>query len=371
MKTRLPVAVFVLGTRPEAIKLAPVIKTFKKSKSLLTKVIITGQHKEMVEQVMEIFDINSDLDLEIMKNNQTLSHITCATLNGLFDYFSSHLPQMVLVQGDTSTAFAASLASFYLQIPVAHIEAGLRTNDIYNPFPEEVNRRMISQLASLHFAPTDLSLKNLENSDVTGLIFKTGNTVIDALMLMAKNNREIEIEGINWKTHRVILATVHRRENWGENLVNIAKAFKSIADENFDTSLIIPLHKNSIVREPLKEILGDHPRIKLIEPLNYADLIETLKRCYLVLTDSGGIQEEAPSLGKPVLVLRDTTERPEAIKAGTAKIIGTKKSSIIKEVNKLLSNDESYSLMSKANNPFGDGKASQRILKYCQDFLQK
>ena len=277
-KSLKPKVTFVLGTRPEAIKLAPVIRVFKSSNLITTEVIVTGQHKEMVAQVMDLFDLKVDLDLEIMKNNQSLTHITCTTLDGLNSEFSNNIPQLVIVQGDTNTAFASALASFYLKIPVAHVEAGLRTNNIYNPFPEEANRRLISQIASLHFAPTELSFANLKNSEVNGFIQKTGNTVIDALMLMAQKDREIPIDGINWDTQKVILATVHRRENWGENLISIAEGFQKVLEENSDINLILPLHRNPLVREPLIKILGNHSRAKLIEPLNYADLIEVLKR---------------------------------------------------------------------------------------------
>lgn len=371
LNKQLPLVTFILGTRPEAIKLAPVIKKFRECKLLRTKILITGQHKEMVMQVMDLFDLKEDVNLEIMKKNQTLTYITCSTLEGLSEEFNSSLPNLVLLQGDTTTAFSAALAAFYKGIFVGHIEAGLRTNDLFNPFPEEANRRMISQIASLHFAPTDKSLQNLRNSQVNGEVFKTGNTVIDSLKIMAKRESQLLIKGINWDENKVIFITVHRRENWGSNLLDIANGIKSILDKNPKIKVLLPLHKNKLVRTPLIKILDSHERAILIEPLNYLELIHVLKRCYLVMTDSGGIQEEAPSLGKPVLVLRETTERQEAITAGTAKLIGTNPEKILEEVNFLLRDETKYKKMSRAINPFGDGKASERILNHCLNFLKK
>ena len=365
-----PLVMFILGTRPEAIKMAPVIKKFKECKLLRTKILITGQHKEMVKQVMDLFDLKEDLNLEIMKNNQTLTHITCSTLEGLSKEFNSSLPNLVLVQGDTTTAFSAALAAFYKGIFVGHIEAGLRTNDLFNPFPEEANRRMISQIASLHFAPTDKSFQNLRNSSINGEVFMTGNTVIDSLKIMASRKSNVFFNGINWDKNKVIFVTVHRRENWGSNLLDIANGVKRILNENPQTVVLLPLHRNKLVREPLVKILGSHKRAILIEPMNYIELIDALKKCYLVMTDSGGIQEEAPSLGKPVLVLRETTERPEAITAGTAKLIGTNPGSILEEANLLLNDSIKYKNMSRAINPFGDGKSSTRILNHCLKFLE-
>tara|TARA_B100000212_G_scaffold341496_1_gene324846 strand:- start:463 stop:1581 length:1119 start_codon:yes stop_codon:yes gene_type:complete len=371
LKNQLPLVTFILGTRPEAIKMAPVIKKFMESKLLRTKIVITGQHKEMVLQVMELFELKEDVNLKIMKNNQTLTYITCSTLEGLSDEFNSSLPELVLVQGDTTTAFSAALAAFYKGISVGHIEAGLRTDDLFNPFPEEANRRMITQIASLHFAPTEKSLQNLRNSNINGQAFKTGNTVIDALEIMVKRESTELFKDINWEDHKIIFITVHRRENWGSNLIDIAYGIKSILDTNPETKALLPLHRNKLVREPLLNILGSHKRAVLIEPLDYGELIYALKRCYFVMTDSGGIQEEAPSLGKPVLVLRETTERPEAITAGTSKLIGTNSKSILKEANLLLKNSRKYKKMSRSINPFGDGKASERILEHCLNFLNK
>jgi UDP-N-acetylglucosamine 2-epimerase (non-hydrolysing) len=358
-----------LGTRPEAIKLAPVIQLFKNSPTFDAQVILTGQHREMVEQVMRMFDLKADRDLAIMQHQQTLTDITCRSLQGLEALFAELQPEMVLVQGDTTTAFAAALAAFYQKIPVGHVEAGLRTDDVFNPYPEEANRRLISQLARLHFAPTSVAAANLERSGVLGEIHQTGNTVIDALLSVAKRSPECKIPDLDWSKYRTILATVHRRENWGEPLAGIARAFLQILDKFSDTALLLPLHKNPTVREPLKALLGGHPRVFLTEPLDYAELVGAIQRSYLILTDSGGLQEEAPSLGKPVLVLRETTERPEAISAGTAKLVGTNSEVIAAEAAELLSNSTAYNAMAMAINPFGDGWAADRILQIVESYV--
>jgi UDP-N-acetylglucosamine 2-epimerase (non-hydrolysing) len=359
----------ILGTRPEAIKLAPVIKIFQKAPEFDTQVILTGQHREMVEQVMGLFNLKADYDLEIMQPKQSLSDITCRSLQGLEKLFSQNKPDLVIVQGDTTTAFAATLAAFYQQIPVGHVEAGLRTDNIYNPFPEEANRRLISQLTQLHFAPTPLALDNLKRSGVLGEINLTGNTVIDALLNVAESHPPCDIPGLDWNNYRVLLATVHRRENWGEPLEGIAQGFLQILDKFPDTALLLPLHRNPTVREPLQALLGNNPRIFLTEPLDYGQLVGAIQRSHLLLTDSGGLQEEAPSLGKPVLVLRETTERPEAVTAGTAKLVGTDNNTIAQAAAELLSNPIAYDTMANAINPFGDGKASQRILEIVKNYL--
>ena len=329
---------------------------------------ITGQHKEMVHQVMKIFDIEVQKDLNIMQYKQSLTQITCLTLNGLKEDFKYNKPSLVIVQGDTSTAFAAALGAFYEQIPVGHIEAGLRTNQLCDPFPEEGNRRLISQIGSLHFAPTNKSKVNLLNSGINGIIEVTGNTVIDALITISKKNIIPNFSGIDWKK-KVIFVSVHRRENWGLRLQDIIKGLKMILKEYKNLIILLPLHPNPIVREPLLEAFQNTKRVILTEPLNYSELVGTIKNCYALLTDSGGLQEEAPSFGKPVLVLRNTTERPEAIDAGTAKLIGTDPKSILRETGNILINKKAYEEMSKAINPFGDGKASERILKICKEFL--
>ena len=359
----------ILGTRPEAIKLAPVIQAFKRSPAFDTQVILTGQHREMVEQVMQLFDLKADRDLEIMLPKQSLHDITCRSLQGLEALFQEIQPSLVLVQGDTTTAFAAALAAFYQKIPVGHVEAGLRTDDLFNPYPEEANRRLISQLSRLHFAPTLLAAENLQRSGVLGEIHQTGNTVIDALLSVAKRQPACNVNGLEWDKYRVLLATVHRRENWGEPLEGIAQAFLQILKVFPDTALLLPLHRNPIVREPLQQLLGNHPRIFLTDPLDYAELVGAIGRSHLLLTDSGGLQEEAPSLGKPVLVLRTTTERPEAVTAGTAKLVGTNPEQILAATTDLLSNQDTYQKMATAINPFGDGHAAERILKIVENYF--
>jgi UDP-N-acetylglucosamine 2-epimerase (non-hydrolysing) len=323
----------------------------------------------MVDQVMQIFGINADHNLEIMQVKQSLSDITCKSLQGLQQLLQQLRPDLVLVQGDTTTAFAAALAAFYQKIPIGHVEAGLRTDNIYNPYPEEANRRLISQITQLHFAPTTKAVENLQASGVTGSIHHTGNTVIDALLTVAAQQPACPIANLNWDQYRTILATVHRRENWGTPLQDIAKGFLQVLERCPDTAVVLPLHRNPTVREPLQAALGQHPRIFLTEPLDYTDLVGAIQRCYLLLTDSGGLQEEAPSLGKPVLVLRETTERPEAITAGTAKLIGTSTVRIVTETANLLEDQQAYNTMAKAVNPFGDGHASERIVEIVQNFL--
>jgi UDP-N-acetylglucosamine 2-epimerase (non-hydrolysing) len=358
-----------LGTRPEAIKLAPVIQHFRQSPEFTTHLVLTGQHREMVEQVMQLFDLEADRDLEIMSPKQTLTDITCRSLQGLEAIYREINPQLVIVQGDTTTAFAAALAAFYQKIPVGHVEAGLRTNDLFNPYPEEANRRLISQVTQLHFAPTSLAVTNLEKSGVTGEIHQTGNTVIDALLTVAAKNPICDIVGLDWNRYRVLLATVHRRENWGEPLKDIIEGFQLVLEKYPDTALLLPLHRNPIVREPIQAALGNHPRVFLTEPLDYSQLVGAIQKCYLLLTDSGGIQEEAPSLGKPVLVLRETTERPEAIDAGTAQLIGTDSQTMLLEAGRLLESQLIYQQMANAVNPFGDGKAAMRIVEIAKNYL--
>ncbi|AFZ16442.1 non-hydrolyzing UDP-N-acetylglucosamine 2-epimerase [Allocoleopsis franciscana] len=358
-----------LGTRPEAIKLAPVIQQFRQCAAFDTHVILTGQHREMVDQVMQLFELSADRDLEIMQTKQTLTDITCRSLRGLETIFEEVQPQLVIVQGDTTTAFAATLAAFYQKIPVGHVEAGLRTDDLLNPYPEEANRRLISQLAQLNFAPTPLAVENLQRSGIVGAIHHTGNTVIDALLTVAQRQPPCEVKGLEWEKYRTLLATVHRRENWGEPLQDIGQGFLQILNKFPDTALLLPLHRNPTVREPLQAMLGDHPRVFLTEPLDYAELVGAIARCYLLLTDSGGLQEEAPSLGKPVLVLRETTERPEAIAAGTAKLVGTNPDRLVAEASQLLSDTSAYEAMATAINPFGDGHAAERILGIVKDYF--
>ncbi|MGK7944370.1 MAG: non-hydrolyzing UDP-N-acetylglucosamine 2-epimerase [Microcystaceae cyanobacterium] len=358
-----------LGTRPEAIKLAPVIQAFQQSPDFRPYTILTGQHREMVAQVMHLFDLKADEDLQIMQPKQTLTDITSRSLKGLEGIYQDIKPKLVIVQGDTTTAFAAALEAFYQQIPIGHVEAGLRTDNIYNPYPEEANRRLISQISQLNFAPTEKAVENLKRSDVTGKIYLTGNTVIDALLTVAQNQPSCEIEGLDWERYRVLLATVHRRENWGEPLQNILQGFELILEQFPDTALLLPLHRNPTVRNPIQQALGNHPRVFLTEPLNYGNLVGAIQRCYLLLTDSGGLQEEAPSLGKPVLVLRETTERPEAVTAGTAKLVGTNPNVILETTSHLLNKEEAYQKMATAINPFGDGTARHKIVELVKEYL--
>ena len=351
----------VIGTRPEAIKLSPLILEFKKYKNIEINILLTGQHKEMVNQVLEIFNIKENINLNIMKHNQTLVYLTTSILSGLEDFFVKKKINLVVVQGDTTSAFAASLVAFYFGIKVAHVEAGLRTNELDNPFPEEANRRMITQLASFHFAPTEEAIENLKSSSASGIIKKTGNTVIDALMII-KNRISNTKKIASPNSEKLIFASIHRRENWGVKIESIAYGLKMITEKYANIKIIIPMHKNQNVRKSIKKVLDNNPKVKLSEPLNYIDLVSTLMKSYIVLTDSGGIQEEAPSLGKPVLILRETTERSEAIEAGTAILVGTNAEDIFNSACQLIDDKDLYEKMSKAINPYGDGKASQKIV---------
>lgn len=355
----------VFGTRPEAIKMAPLIKELKKNDSIDCTVCVTAQHREMLDQVLEIFDIVPDYDLNIMKARQTLPEITSRALEGLYGVYNDASPDMVLVHGDTTTTFAASLAAFYAKIKVGHVEAGLRTYDKYSPYPEEMNRRLTGAAADLHFAPTARNKENLLKENIPeDTIYITGNTVIDALsttVFPEYTFRDTFLKNFSFKGKRVILVTAHRRENLGKPMENIFIALRKLVDDIPDISLIYPVHLNPVVRETADRILGGHDRIHLIEPLNVQDMHNLMDRSTLVMTDSGGLQEEAPSLGKPVLVLRNETERPEAIKAGTVKLLGTGTENIYKEARLILEDAEEYQRMAKAVNPYGDGKASKRI----------
>ncbi len=364
-----PLVTFVLGTRPEAIKLAPVIKEFQACYALKTRVVMTGQHREMVAQVMNLFRIYPDHDLDLMTSSQSLTHITCKILEGLRLEFNEFVPNLVFVHGDTTTAFAAALAAFYEQVIVCHVEAGLRTDDIFDPYPEELNRRLISQLAHLHFAPTIKSEENLKSSGVLGKVFVTGNTILDAIALIGDQLDKVKFPGLSSANYRVLLATVHRRENWGKPLIEIAKGFLKVLELYRDTALLLPLHRNPIVREPLKDLLGNHPRVELAEPLEYSSLLAALKGCSLLLTDSGGMQEEALAFGKPVLVLRRTTERPELINAGLASLVGPSSESIVEEASRWLEDPFVYKPLGKQLNPYGDGNASKRILEASLELL--
>jgi UDP-N-acetylglucosamine 2-epimerase (non-hydrolysing) len=360
----------VFGTRPEAIKMCPLVLELKSRPNIETLVCVTGQHKEMLNQVLNTFGITPDYDLSIMKVNQTLFDVTSAVLEKIKEVLEIEKPRIVLVHGDTSTAFASALASFYLQIPVGHVEAGLRTHDIYSPFPEEFNRQAISIIASLNFAPTVSAFKNLvlEGKDEKS-IFITGNTAIDALNFTV--NKEYHHEIFDWlKDNKLILITAHRRENLGEPLINMFRAIKRVLDEHPDLRAIYPIHLNPRVRKAANEVFGSYDRIKIIEPLDVVDFHNFMAKAFLILTDSGGIQEEAPSLGKPVLVMRNTTERPEGVEAGTLKLVGTNEELIYQSFKELLVNEESYKKMAYANNPYGDGRASVRITDILINYLE-
>lgn len=351
----------VFGTRPEAIKMCPLVNELKKRKELQTVVCVTGQHRQMLDMVLETFDVTPDYDLSIMKDKQTLFDVTTNILNRIKEVLEKEKPNVVLVHGDTSTTFVTALACFYLQIPVGHVEAGLRTYNIYSPYPEEFNRQAVSIISKFNFAPTELSKQNLlkEGKDPNS-IYVTGNTAIDALKTTVRENyTHPELE---WaKGSRLIMITAHRRENLGEPMRHMFKAIRRVMDEHSDVKAIYPIHMNPVVREIADEFLGGDDRIHIIEPLDVLDFHNFLSRSYLILTDSGGIQEEAPSLGKPVLVMRDTTERPEGIAAGTLKLVGTEEETIYNEFSRLLSDKEEYETMSKASNPYGDGHACERI----------
>ena len=351
----------VFGTRPEAIKMCPLVNELKSRKNIVTKVCVTGQHRQMLDQVLEIFNVIPDYDLSIMKDKQTLFDITTNILNRIKEVLDAEKPDVVLVHGDTSTTFVTALACFYLQIPVGHVEAGLRTYNIYSPYPEEFNREAVGIIAQYNFAPTEISKQNLlnEGKDPES-IYVTGNTAIDALKTTVREDYTHPI--LEWaKGSRLITLTAHRRENLGEPMHQMFRAIRRIVDETPDVKVIYPIHMNPVVRKAADEELGNDDRIKIIEPLDVLDFHNFLSRSYLILTDSGGIQEEAPSLGKPVLVMRDTTERPEGIKAGTLKLVGTSEETIYNEFKRLLKDQEEYDKMSKASNPYGDGFACKRI----------
>jgi UDP-N-acetylglucosamine 2-epimerase (non-hydrolysing) len=359
----------VFGTRPEAIKMCPLVKELKTREKLNTIVCVTGQHREMLDQVLTAFNVIPDYDLSIMKKKQTLFDVTMNILDKMKVVLEEVKPDVVLVHGDTSTTFVTALACFYLQIPVGHVEAGLRTYNIYSPYPEEFNRQAVGIVANFDFAPTEMSKENLlkegKNSDT---IYVTGNTAIDALKTTVREDYNHEL--FDWLGNdRLIMLTAHRRENLGQPLRNMFRAIKRIVDEHEDIKVIYPIHMNPLVREAAVEVFREHDRINIIEPLEVLDFHNFLNRSYMILTDSGGIQEEAPSLGKPVLVMRDTTERPEGIKAGTLKLVGTEEETIYKTFKELLNNKEEYKKMSQANNPYGDGTACKQIADILVDKL--
>lgn len=357
----------VFGTRPEAIKMCPLVKELKKRKQIQTVVCVTGQHRQMLDMVLEAFHVVPDYDLSIMKDKQTLFDVTTNILGRIKPVLEKEKPDVVLVHGDTSTTFVTALACFYLQVPVGHVEAGLRTYNIYSPYPEEFNRQAVSIISKFNFAPTELSKQNLlrEGKDPSS-IYVTGNTAIDALKTTVREG--YTHPELDWaKGSRLIMITAHRRENLGEPMRHMFKAIRRVMDEHSDVKAIYPIHMNPIVREVAEEFLGGDDRIHIIEPLDVLDFHNFLSRSYLILTDSGGIQEEAPSLGKPVLVMRDTTERPEGIAAGTLKLVGTEEETIYREFSRLLSDKKEYEAMSQASNPYGDGHACERIARILED----
>lgn len=358
----------IFGTRPEAIKMAPVVKELESRKDIESVVCVTAQHRDMLDQVLEVFKIKPDYDLNIMKPNQTLSHITAEVIRGIEDVIIKEKPDVVLVHGDTTTAMAASLAAFYQQVKIGHVEAGLRTRNKYSPYPEEINRQIIDKMADFLFAPTAKSKANIESEALNEgqKIYITGNTAIDALKTTV--TEEYSDENLEWaKDSRLILVTAHRRENLGEPMKNIFTAIKKLVEDHKDVKVIYPVHLNPKVQSLAKEVLGDNDRVRLINPLDVLDFHNYMHAAYLIMSDSGGIQEEAPALGKPVLVLRDTTERPEGIEANTLKLVGTNTDTIYDEANKLLESEEEYKKMSEAKNPYGDGTSSKQIV----DILEK
>ena len=380
----------VFGTRPEAIKMAPLIKEFQKKSDIFnTLVCVTAQHRQLLDQVMDVFHLTADYDLDIMQQGQDLYDITSRVLLSMRDVLRQARPDLVLVHGDTTTSTAAALAAFYQQIPVGHIEAGLRTGNIYSPWPEEMNRQITGRIASYHFAPTETSRENLLKENVhPSNIYVTGNTVIDALHLVVnelKCNKQLadrerqtligcgyDVSRLN-EDKKLVLITGHRRENFGDGFHNICKAIKMLVLRHPNVDFIYPMHLNPNVRNPIHQVFGenlnDYQNLFFIEPLEYLSFVYLMEKSFLVLTDSGGVQEEAPSLGKPVLVMRDTTERPEAVLAGTVKLVGANYQKIVDEVSQLILDDHSYSLMSKANNPYGDGQASKRIVEIIRNIL--
>ena len=372
-----PTILTIFGTRPEAIKMAPVVKAIEAEPTLNGMVCVTAQQRQMLDQVLHLFDIAPDYDLDLMTKNQGLADLTARVVTGLQDVLAEVKPDLVLVHGDTTTTMAATLAAFYQKIPVGHVEAGLRTHNIYSPWPEEINRQITSRITALNFAPTKLSRQNLldENIDEKSIIV-TGNTVIDALLSVVDkihNNTTLQ-EALDSqlpelpKDKHLILVTGHRRENFGEGFANICRALAELAD-NPNVHVIYPVHLNPNVQGPVYETLAGHNNIQLIEPLDYLPFVRLMDKAHIILTDSGGIQEEAPSLGKPVLVMRDTTERPEAVDEGTVRLVGTDKDKIVREVNRLLNSEKEYQAMARAHNPYGDGNAAGRIVESIKEIF--
>lgn len=362
----------VFGTRPEAIKMAPLVRALEQNENTESIVCVTAQHREMLDQVLEIFDIKPDYDLNIMQPRQTLSTITEKSLHGLDEVLDQAKPDIVLVHGDTSTTFAGALAAFYHKIPVGHVEAGLRTYDKYSPFPEEMNRKLTGQIASLHFAPTPRNRDNLAREGITDGVSVVGNTVVDAIHITVKLDfafRDEQLKTLDFENNRVVLVTAHRRENYGEPMENICRAIAELSAAYPDVHFVYPVHLSPYVRETAEKFLGGNERIHLIHPLSVDEMHNLMARCYLIMTDSGGLQEEAPSLGKPVLVLRRETERPEAIEAGTVKLAGVEQENIVRLARELFDDADAYAAMAHAVNPYGDGKTSARIVQAIEHYF--
>lgn len=364
----------IFGTRPEAIKMAPLIKELERESRIKSYVCVTAQHREMLDQVLDIFGIEPDFDLDIMRQRQSITAITTSVLKGLEEVIDTIEPDMILVHGDTSTTFAGALAAFYHKVKVGHVEAGLRTYNKYSPYPEEMNRVLTGNIADLHFAPTKTNAKNLKRENISQDIYITGNTVIDAMKYTIKENYKFKndiLKGINFNNGKFILVTAHRRENLGKPLENICNAIKKIVENYQDINIVYPVHLNPVVRGTVNSILGDLERVYLIDPLNVEDMHNLMYRSYMLMTDSGGLQEEAPSLGKPVLVLRTETERPEAVDAGTVKLAGIDEEEIYKEAKLLIEDEDEYNTMARAINPYGDGNASKRIVQAILNYFEE
>lgn len=363
----------IFGTRPEAVKMCPLVNELKKEEKIQSIVCVTGQHREMLDAVLDIFNVKPDYDLNVMSHNQTIIDISNKVLSGVDKVIKECNPDLVLVHGDTSTTLNGALASFYNKIPVGHVEAGLRSGDMDSPFPEEGNRKLTGAITTLHFAPTINNKENLRKENINNNVYVTGNTVIDALISVINENHvftDKSLNSIDFNSKKVILVTAHRRENWGEPMKNIFSAIRKVAEENKDVQIIFPMHKNPLVRQIAKESFkGIEDKVCLIEPLEYVDFANLMNKCYLIMTDSGGIQEEAPALGKPVIVLRTETERPEAVEAGTVFLAGVDKNDIYKIADKLINNKEAYNSMAHATNPYGTGDTCKRIIKLILEFF--
>lgn len=365
----------VFGTRPEAIKMCPLVKLLESDDRFESIVCVTAQHREMLDAVLEIFDVKPQYDLNIMSHGQTIIDVANKVLTGVDKVIKECKPDIVLVHGDTSTTLNGALAAFYNQVPIGHVEAGLRTGDIYSPFPEEANRKLTGAITTLHFAPTESNKINLEKENITKNVYITGNTVIDALLSVVNKNHKFQDDNLNnidFENNNVVLLTAHRRENWGEPMKDIFAAVRRLAEENEEVQIIFPMHRNPLIRELAAESFkGVEEKIHLIEPLEYVDFANLMAKCYLIMTDSGGIQEEAPALGKPVMVLRTETERPEAVEAGTVKLAGIKKETIFNIANELVNDEKAYEKMAHAANPYGNGEACEKIISIIFELLNK